>query len=295
MVNPITFQNLNFNSTFIENSDFTKNTLITLILLVGVWLIYFVLRLIIGKRCRNIKKRYTWQTRVFYTFLFISIFLFGRIWFGGIQDLMTFLGIIAAALTITQKESLMNLFGCALIYWRELFHTGDRIQIGTFYGEVTSIRTFNFQMLECDPNASGDQTTGKIIKVPNGLVITAPVINFSEMMPFVWHEFAVIVTTDSDFEAVRKFVVEQLDHRVKHYYMESKHYLKKYVRNNFISEQTLKTQSFIKIRTGDPGGIEITVRYLSLPAEQRDLETRLTEALLAHLKATSIAKLAYKN
>lgn len=295
MVNPITFQNLNLGSTFVQGADFTRNMLITLMILVGVWFIYFILRLVVGKRCSNIKKRYTWQTRIFYTCLFISIFLFCRIWFSGIQDLMTFLGIIAAALTITQKESLMNLCGCALIYWRELFHTGDRIQVGAFYGEVTSIRTFYFQMLECSLNAGGDQTTGKIIKIPNGLVITAPLTNFSEMTPFIWQEFTVIVSADSDYESVRKFLVNEIDQRVKHYYMESKHYLKKYVRNNFISEQTLKTQSFIKIRTADPGGIEITVRYLCLPAEQRDLETRVTEVLLSHVKATGIAKLAYKN
>jgi small-conductance mechanosensitive channel len=295
MINPITFQNVNFAGNFAEGSNFTKNMMVSLLGLIAIWILYLILRVVIAKRCRNLKKRYTWQTRIFYTFLFISVFLFGRIWFGGISDLVTFLSIIAAALTITQKESLMNLFGCALIYWRELFHTGDRIQVGTYYGEVTSIRTFYFQMLECDPNASGDQTTGKIIKIPNGLVITSPIINYSEMVPFIWQEFIAIVTADSDFEAVRKFLIEQIDQRIKHYYLESKHYLKKYVRNNFISEQTLKTQSFVKIRVADPGGIQITIRYLCLPAEQRDMETRITEALLAHLKTTGIAKLAYKN
>jgi small-conductance mechanosensitive channel len=291
MVNPITFQNINFSDT-VNNLDFTKNMLLTLVILIAVWVFYLVLRLVIAKRCRNLKKRYTWQTRIFYTFLFISVFLFGRIWFGGLQDLITFLSIIAAALTITQKESLMNLSGCALIYWRELFHTGDRIKVGEYYGEVTSIRTFYFQMLECNPNASGDQTTGRIVKVPNGLVITAPLINFSEMIPFIWQEFSIIVTPDSDYETVRQFMIEQIDQRIKHYYLESKHYLKKYVRNNFISEQTLKTQSFIKIHIAEPRGIEITVRYLCLPAEQRQVETQVTEALLTHLKTTGIAQLA---
>ena len=294
MINPITFQNINFSGGF-NAANVPKNIFMTLVIFVFMWAIYLILRIIINKRCRNLKTRYTWQTRAFYTFLFLSIFIIGRVWLDGLQDLITFLSIIAAALTITQKESIMNLMGCALIYWRELFHTGDRIQVGIYYGEVTSIRTFYFQMLECDPNASGDQTTGRIIKVPNGLVITNPLINFSEMIPFVWHEFSLILTPESDFEAIRKFSVDFIDQEVKQYYLESKHYLKKYVRNNFISEQTLQTQSFMKIRPADPGGIEITVRYLCLPAEQREIETRTTEALLQHLRATGIANLAYKN
>lgn len=291
MINPITFQNIDTN-TFATGAGFSQNIIMSVLALVGVWVVYLFLRVFIAKRCRNLKKRYTWQTRAFYTFLFISLFIIGRIWFGDIEGLVTFLSIIAAALTITQKETLMNLFGCALIYWREFFHTGDRIQIGNYYGEVTAIRTFYFQMLECNPNTAGDQTTGKIIKVPNGLVITTPVINLSEMSPFIWQEFRLTVTPESNFDAVRKFLEEEINHRVKHYYMESKHYLKKYVRNNFISEQTLKTQSFIKIHNVDPKGIEIIVRYLCLPAEQCSIETKVTEVLLAHLKATNIAELA---
>jgi len=294
MINPITFQNTDFSGSFINTSTLSKNILITLIILVFMWAFYLVLCIFINTRCRNLKTRYTWQTRAFYTFLFLSIFMVGRIWLSGLQDVITFLSIIAAALTITQKESLMNLMGCALIYWRELFHTGDRIQVGNYYGEVTSIRTFYFQLLECDLQAAGDQTTGKIVKVPNGLVITAPVINYSEMIPFTWSEYRVTVVPEADFEAVRNFLMNYIDEKVKQYYLESKHYLKKYVRNNFISEQTLTTQSFIKIKPADPAGIEVTIRYLCLPAEQRELESAITEALLQYLKTQDAITLAYK-
>lgn len=291
MINPITFQNTSFPT--IVGSDLSRHLFITLGSVAVLWLVYLILRLLINHRCKNLKRRYAWRTRIFYTILFLSIYMVGYIWLNSISDLFTFLSIIAAALTITQKESLMNLIGCALIYWRELFHTGDRIQVGNFYGEVTSIRTFYFHMLECDAKQLGDQTTGKIIKVPNGMVITAPVINFTELFPISWQEFRVILTPDSDIQTVRTILAELFDSEVKHYYLESKHYLKKFVRDNFISEQQLKTQSFLSLHQNEPSGYEVTVRYLSLPTQKDELQSRVIEKFLDYLKIAKIAKVAF--
>lgn len=291
MVNPITFQNINMSSVLVSGTP--KNLIVTLFIIIILWAIYLILRLVINQRCKNLKHRYAWRTRTFYGVLLLSLYFIGRVWLDSLSDLFTFLSIIAAALTITQKESLMNLIGCALIYWRELFHTGDRIQVGNYYGEVTAIRTFYFHMLECDPNQLGDQTTGKIVKVPNGLVITSPLINFTELFPFTWQEFRVILTPDSDVQTARTVLAELFDNEVKHYYLESKHYLKKFVRDNFISEQQLKTQSFLNLHQDEPGGYEITIRYLSLPVQKDELQSRVIEKFLDYLKIAKIAKVAF--
>lgn len=291
MVNPASYQNVNL-SVFLA-SNATKNLFSTILIVACLWIIYLILRFAINQRCKNLKRRYTWRTRSFYTILFLSVYFIGKVWLSSIDDLITFLSIIAAALTITQKESLMNLIGCALIYWRELFHTGDRVQVGNYYGEVTAIRTFYFHMLECDPKQSGDQTTGKIIKVPNGLVITAPVINYTELFPFTWQEFSIILTPDSDVQTARSVLTELIDNEIRHYYLESKHYFKKFVQDNFLSEQQLKTQSFIKLHQSDPGGFLILIRYLALPTQQHELESRIIEKFVDYIKISKIANLAF--
>lgn len=291
MINPITFQNISFGNIFATGSS--KNLLTTIIIVAILWVFYLVLRLVINQRCKNLKRRYTWRTRAFYSILFLSVYFVGRIWLESLSDLVTLLSIVAAALTITQKESIMNLTGCALIYWRELFRTGDRIQVGSYYGEVTAIRTFYFHMLECDPNKSGDQTSGKIIKVPNSLVITTPVINLTELFPFTWQEFEVIVSADSDVQTASTVLTELIDSEVKHYYLESKHYLKKFVRDNFISEQQLRTQSFIKLHQDEPGGFLIVIRYLALPTQKDELQSKILEKFLDYIKIAKVARLAF--
>ena len=291
MINPMSFLDSNIDEILVSGTS--KNLFATIALVVVLWVIYLVLRFFINQRCKNLKRRSTWRTRAFYSVLALSIYFVGRIWLDSVDNLFTFLSVIAAALTLTQKESLMNLIGCAFIYWRELFHTGDRIQIGDYYGEVTSIRTFYFHMLECDPKQSGDQTTGKIIKVPNGLVITVPVVNLTELFPFTWQELTVILTPDSDVHTARTVLSELVDREVKHYYLESKHYLKKFVRDNFIAEQQLRTQSFLKLHQDEPGGFEITVRYLALPTQKDELQSRVIEKFLDYIKIAKVAKLSF--
>lgn len=293
MINPITFQNVNTSVDW-QPGAVPKNMVFSIAIVLLLWVIYLIARVVINRRCKNLKLRTSWRARTFYTILFLSFYFLGRIWFDGLQNLLTFLSIIAAALTITQKESLMNLIGCALIYWRELFHTSDRIQIGNFYGEVTAIRTLYFHLLECNPTLSGDQSTGKIIKLPNSMVITTPLTNFSELSPFIWQELTVILSPDSDVETARTVLAEFVDAEVKQYYLESKYYLKKFVRDNFISEQKLSTQSFIRLKQAKPAGIEIAIRYLCLPAERSALESRVLEKFTHYLKISKIASLVFE-
>ncbi|MDF2529680.1 MAG: hypothetical protein K0Q57_560, partial [Gammaproteobacteria bacterium] len=150
--------------------NFPKELFITGIIIVSLWLCYLLARTWINHYFDNLKQRYTWRTRVFYVVIFASIYFIGRVWIDDPQHIITFLGIIAAALTLTQKETLMNLVGWALIYGRDLFTTGNRVQIMNYYGDVTAMGLFYFNLLECNPDFSGDQTTGRIIRVPNGLV-----------------------------------------------------------------------------------------------------------------------------
>ncbi|MCP4752888.1 MAG: mechanosensitive ion channel [Proteobacteria bacterium] len=70
---------------------------------------------------------------------FLGFMLIGRLWIHGLQPILTFLGIVTAALVITQKEAILNATGFVFILWRDLFAIGDRIQIDTHKGDVIGI------------------------------------------------------------------------------------------------------------------------------------------------------------
>lgn len=58
------------------------------------------------------------------------------------------------------------------ILLRKPFEMGDRIQIGISEGDILDINFFEFTMLEIKNWVEADQSTGRIIHIPNGFVFT---------------------------------------------------------------------------------------------------------------------------
>lgn len=81
------------------------------------------------------------------------------------------LGLVAAGLVVTNKESIMNFAGFLIINWRGIFTEDDFIQIQNHIGCVESIQPFYFKLYETT-STNQKQATGRAIKIPNSLVIT---------------------------------------------------------------------------------------------------------------------------
>lgn len=132
----------------------------------------------ISKKEDSKKYRKIIRKRFMYVMLVVDIFILAKIWVAGFTHIFAVMSLVAAGLVVTNKESIMNLVGGMIINWRTLFVEGDFIQIQTFTGYVSSIGFMYFTLYET-VSIEQTQATGRTIKVPNNLVITAPLINFS--------------------------------------------------------------------------------------------------------------------
>lgn len=124
------------------------------------------------------KHRRIIRKRFMYVLLVVYVLILAKIWVVGFTHIIALMSLVAAGLVITNKESIMNLVAGLIINWRALFVEGDFIQIQTFTGYVSSIGFMYFTIYET-MSIEQMQATGRTIKVPNNLVITAPLINFS--------------------------------------------------------------------------------------------------------------------
>lgn len=141
---------------------------ILLVVAVDVAIEYFVLKRISYKRK---KKKYKVLTR---NILLISLIIFlAKIWIDGFGHLLAFIGFISAALTITQKENLLNLTGGLIIMWRDTFSEGDFVSIQTHQGVVKHMGIFYFTLEESSANSITIRT-GKLVKIPNSFVSLYP-------------------------------------------------------------------------------------------------------------------------
>ncbi|HSJ08833.1 MAG TPA: mechanosensitive ion channel domain-containing protein [Longimicrobiales bacterium] len=170
---------------------------------------WLLLRLVHG-RTADARSRYQWRKGSTYALFVIGLFAIGRVWFVGFTSITTFLGIAAAGLVIALKEPLLNMTGWLYLIWARPFVIGDRIQIGTHIGDVIDERVFEFTLLEVGNWIEGDQSTGRVIHVPNARVFQEPVANYTRGFPYLWDELQINITFESNWKAARALVMDAL-------------------------------------------------------------------------------------
>ena len=238
----------------------------SVVLAVAVWVLAKIALSVSAKRSKR-------TSEAPFVIKYAALFLLGIalvfIWLEGIGPILTALTIVAAALTIVAKELILNFIGSFVIFWRELFAIGDRVQVGTSTGDVIDKGLFYFTLLEAGQAGLSGHSTGRLIKVPNSLVLTLPVVNATRGAGYVWNEIGLAVSADSDWEAARQLLLDA----VATYYADESVNLER------VKEVFEKKRIFFKALTPrvymdvSSGGFLLTLRYLCrsrLIRESRD-------------------------
>lgn len=201
------------------------------------------------------------------------------IWLDGIRPVLTALTIVAAALTIVSKELILNFLGSFVIFWRQIFAIGDRVQIGDYSGDVIDKGILYFTLLETGKTDSTGHSTGRLIKVPNALALTLPVVNATRGAGYVWNETKIVITRTSDWEKARTKLLAL----VNSYYEQEEidlDRIKQVFEKKGIFFNRLTPRAYIDVTNG---GIRITLRYLCRSRMTREgqdfIITRFMKAL----------------
>ncbi|PTB90820.1 mechanosensitive ion channel protein MscS, partial [Marivirga lumbricoides] len=154
-------------SPAIQHKIFYSLVAILILLLVRYFALQFVF-----KRFHDAKHRYLWKNSIKNTYYILLILIILNIWIDRIDSLGTFLGLVSAGLAIALQVPIVNLAGWLFIMIRKPFEVGDRIEIDDNSGDVIDIRFFQFTINEIGNWVDSDQSTGRIIHIPNGKVFS---------------------------------------------------------------------------------------------------------------------------
>ena len=261
----------------------------------GVVFALFAMRLLllrgVAPRLESDEARFRLRKTSLYIVWAIAFVGLLAIWITEIGSVGSFIGILSAGIAIALSDVLKNLAGWAYIVIRRPFKPGDRIEIGEYAGDVIDIRVFRFTILEIRNWVDADQSTGRIVHVPNGLLFTVPNANFTEGFPFIWHEIPVSVTFESDWERARDIVQEVIDEHapdpkeagaVADLERASMHY--------FIRYRHLTPTMYVRVLDS---GVELTGRLLVPARQRRDVDSAVWSGILRAFAAEPNVELAY--
>jgi len=155
-------------------ADFSGKLVNSFVVILLILFIRILVVKAVWRRTEVFQVRYHWRKTSNYVAFFLAILFLGRVWFKEFHSVATFLGLLSAGLAIALKDPIVNLAGWLFILWRRLFSVGSRIQIGSHAGDVIGTRIFQFTLMEIGGWVDADQSTGRIIHIPNSKVFTEP-------------------------------------------------------------------------------------------------------------------------
>ena len=249
--------------------------LYTFIAIAALYILRFVINIIINKKVERLKNKYIFRQTVNYVVLGAAIIILIYLWFEKVQSILTVLSIAVAAFIVISKEFFLNLIANGVIITRGLFHAGDRIQIGQYSGDVMETGPMFFSISEIGNWVHGDESTGRVIKIPNSLVLTQPVANYSRGLNLIWEEIVFELRANSNWEKAKSIAGAT----AKEYSYEFSRKDLSDLQKNYEEVMFTNTEPSIYLSLKD-GKLLLTVRFVCKFHKRRQVYEQILEELL---------------
>lgn len=245
---------------------------------------------IVNRNVSDDKRRYHARKTITYIYVGILIVAIGGIWFQGMHSLGTFLGLASAGLAVALHDTIANMAGFFFIEARKPFRVGDRIEINGVQGDVIDIRLFQFSIVEVGNWVDADQSTGRIIHIPNSLPLKMPLSNSHIGFEYIWNEIPVLVTFESDWKKAKQLLAGIGKENAEHLSSKIQDQIRRAARKYLIVAGKLTPTVYTTVKDS---GIMLTIRYLVDPRQRRGTEQKMWEDILEAFAAEPNIDLAY--
>ncbi len=148
------------------------------------------------------------------------------------SNLAIYISIIAIGMALALQKYVASYFGYFVIVFSNMLHVGDRIRIDSYKGDVRHIGVFYITLDEVGEDEKlGGELTGKILHVPNLIVLDKPVLNFSKgyeknckimQCDYIFDEIRIPISSDSDIANAVLLLEEIINSEDEEYLVQSK-------------------------------------------------------------------------
>ena len=260
------------------------------IILLIIWVARLILLWVIRRRHFDTAVNYRWRKIIEYVTLIIGLLLIGRVWIYNIGSAATYLGLLSAGLAIALQDPITNFFGWIFIITRHPFEVGDRIGIGGDAGDVVDVRYFQFSIMEIGNWVNADQSTGRVLHVPNRKVFNETLANYTRGFEYIWNEIPVLITFESNRQKTMVLLQEIVEKHANDLVVKARESVRKASRTYMIYYENLTPIVYLSV---EASGIMLTMRYLCDPRQRRGSAHRIWDDILAAFDAQDDIQLAY--
>lgn len=268
-------------------SEYIKLTILTILVFVTFGIIKSIIKKIYSNLPVADKKKYFRNRKIRIILTIISFILVFFIWGEKISGLITIISFVSAGLTIAIREIIFNFFAGIYINWNKPFEIEDRIEIDDVKGDVISMHPLGFEILEIGNRVYGEQSTGRIIHVPNSYIFTKTLKNYTKVFKYIWDEVKIDVTLDSDIKKTKEVIYEILfdNETLREIPKKMEDAVDEAILEYRIYYNNLDPIIYMKI---EKDHIELYLRYLVHPKKARNVQEEINTRILEEYRKGNI-------
>lgn len=254
-----------------------RNVLLTLIALFAMYVMVRLSQRGVLRFIEQPERRYRASKFIGRIGILLSLLLIVVVWSPRLSGLVTVLSLIGAGLAISMREALLSIAGRINIALRPPYSQGDRIEVNGIKGDVIDIRLIHTSLMEVGGWVGADQSTGRIVHIPNSWILQFGCFNYTQGFSFVWNELPVVITRDSDWEAAREIMLGFAQESAAIVEQQAARQIRRMSREFLVHYSILTPFVYVEIV---PNGIRLTLRYLCEVRKRRGTEHALHVSVL---------------
>ena len=269
-----------------------QNVVLTIVAFVALWIVRRLVIQSVGRWVDDPSVVYNWRRSSDYIALAIGLVVVWNIWFSGDSNgsFTTYLGLLSAGIAIALQDILVNFIGWVFLVTRRPFEVGDRIEVGDHTGDVIDIRFFQFVMLEVGDWVHAEQSTGRVLNIPNRFVFSEATASYSRGFSYIWNEIPVEITFESDWRKAKELMFEIAERHALRLTDADKQRIRSASLKHNISYGNVTPIVYTSVAAS---GIVLTLRLLCRPRQRRIVTQGVWEDVLDAIAENPDIDLAY--
>ena len=229
-------------------AQIVRTIILLLLILAGRWM---TLRALRRTETMSMDMRRRWSAQVRLLSLLLLVLGLMLIWGSELRTFAISVVAIAAAIVIATKELIMCVSGTLLRASGKSFQIGDRIEVGTFRGDVVDQTLLTTTILEVGPGVDIHQHTGRTVVMPNSILLTTPVVNETYFDEFVLHAFSVPLRDDEDWREAEAALLRACRDECAAFMEEAQRHIEHLVRKEGLTPLSVEPRVTIRVESKD--------------------------------------------
>ncbi len=278
------FANFHYPNVYVEKGFYT---------FLALTIIHFVFKSIfegmVARKIKESKTRYSFRKTVSILYFVVLLLAIFKIWIEHTQTLLVSYGLIAAGIAIALQDFFKNFAGGLIIFVTGVYQVGDRIEINQKYGDVIDIGILYTTLLELKEWVAGDQATGRLTVIPNGLVLSGTVNNYTKDNNFIWDEIAIPITYDSDWKEAVTTIQRIVREETKNMAEEAEKEILKLGEKYYLTIRAVEPEIYLTLTDN---WITFNIRYITDVRQRRQVRNNVSQMILAEILKSENVKIA---